>query len=162
LHDEPTLNLRWKETAKLGGDITDALLHWGFNAGNVQTYVNTGATVRLGRNLHDYGTSPIGPARPESREAARATSADGAFTGYLSVGFDVRAVGRNIFLDGNSFKDSPSVDKKPLVIDGIVGLTIAKRPWSLSYLTVWRSPEFKGQYGVSQKFGSIVFSIPLW
>lgn len=51
----------------------------------------------------------------------------------MFVGAEGRAVGRNIFLDGNSFKDSPAVDKKPFVTDAIAGVAFTYSKVRLSY-----------------------------
>ena len=52
---------------------------------------------------------------------------------------------RNIFLDGNSFKNSPSVDKKPLVHDANAGISLTFGKTQLAYTLNWRSKEFDGQ-----------------
>ncbi|WP_460994321.1 lipid A-modifier LpxR family protein, partial [Staphylococcus aureus] len=55
---------------------------------------------------------------------------------YLFAGVDARAVARNIFLDGNTFKDSPSVDKFPLVADANAGLALTYDQLRISYTLV--------------------------
>ncbi len=67
---------------------------------------------------------------------------------YVYVAAQGRAVGRNIFLDGNTFEDSRSVDKKPLVGDLSAGVAMF---WSddfrLDASATYRSKEFDGQEG---------------
>jgi hypothetical protein len=80
------------------------------------------------------------------------------FTWYLFAGVEGRAVARNIFLDGNTFKDSRSVDKEPLVGDLQWGVTLTWQGARLSYTHVWRTREFTTQDGGDQ-FGSISLSM---
>jgi len=56
-----------------------------------------------------------------------------------------RVVGRDIFLDGNTFSDSHSVDKEIVVGDFIVGANLIFRRFKLSYAQVFRSRESEGQ-----------------
>jgi len=72
---------------------------------------------------------------------------------------------RNIFLDGNTWKASPSVHKRPLVGDLNVGL-VSRFPWKvrslrgmqLAYTQSFRTKEFYGQLRVDV-FGSISVSL---
>jgi hypothetical protein len=64
---------------------------------------------------------------------------------------------RDIFLDGNTFKDSHSVSKEPFVGDLIVGASLILNRFKISYVQVSRSKEFKKQDSESS-FGSISFS----
>lgn len=71
---------------------------------------------------------------------------------------DGRAVARDIFLDGNTFRDSPSVTKKPFVADLGAGVGLIAGPWQLTYTQVWRTREFKTQRGRFNNFGSVTLS----
>lgn len=73
----------------------------------------------------------------------------------LFAGFDARAVVRNIFLDGNIFKDSYSVKKEPIVYDAEIGAAYTYRRLRLSYTFNWRSKEFKSPHSKESTFGSI-------
>ena len=79
---------------------------------------------------------------------------DHEFSWYLFAGLDGRAIARNIFLDGNTFRDSHDVDKKILVGDANVGLAIGYDDYRLSYTLNYRTKEFDGQDDPSI-FGSI-------
>jgi hypothetical protein len=147
LHDEPTLNLTWQRTQRpllvnLGqGWAVDALPHYGGTLGNVFTYANAGAQVRLGRNLPaDFGASLI---RPGSIVSAPGAKDDPQVTGELGynvfAGVDGRAVARNIFLDGNTWRDSHSVTRKPFVADVFCGASVIWRRWTFTYTHVYRS-----------------------
>lgn len=161
LHNEPGLNfvyqhkLRWF-FGERDGWAFDTVGHGGFSLGNVSTYLNGGLVLRAGYGLpDDFGADMI---RPGSD-----TSQAGGFPARIGVhifaGCDLRAVGRDIFLDGNTFRSSPHVAKEPFVADFQYGLTINGDRWKLCLSQVRRSPEFKLQSG-AQAFGSITLTFP--
>lgn len=136
----------------------DLIAHAGGVIGNVYTYVNAGGELRFGWNVPgDYGTSIIRPGgdtnAPTTVNDPRLASREN-FGVYVFTAVSGRAVLRDIFLDGNSFKSSHSVDKKPLVGDFVAGLSVAAGSWKLSYAQAWRSREFDGQDRI-HNFGSI-------
>ena len=67
---------------------------------------------------------------------------------------------QNIFLDGNTFKDSHSVDKEPLVGDFQAGLVLTWKGYRLSFTSVHRTREFEGQES-STRYGAFSLSIRL-
>jgi hypothetical protein len=69
-------------------------------------------------------------------------------------------VGRrpHIFLDGNSFRDSRSVDKEPLVGDLQFGIVLTWRDMRLSYTHALRTREFETQ-GEADDFGAFSLSM---
>jgi hypothetical protein len=75
------------------------------------------------------------------------------FGWYVFAGVEGRAVARDIFLDGNTWRDSPSVDKRLFVADAQAGAAVMWRGIRFAYTHVLRSEEFYGQKGV-QSFGS--------
>jgi hypothetical protein len=60
-------------------------------------------------------------------------------------------------LDGNSFRDSASVDKKYFVTDASGGLSLTYGRAQVSYTLNWRSEEFRGPRAEEQVFGAITF-----
>jgi hypothetical protein len=72
----------------------------------------------------------------------------------IFAGAEGRAVARNIFLDGNTFADSHSVDKKPFVADLNAGFAFTLGRARISYTAVYRTREFDGQQDASV-FGGI-------
>lgn len=120
----------------------DLTPHIGAAIGNVYTYANTGFTLRFGRHLpNDYGPPRIEPGMPTSGDFTPASDV----YGYLFSGIDVRAVAHNIFLDGNTFRDSRSVDKYPFVRDLQIGVVLNWQDIRFSYSFVSRTKEFRGQ-----------------
>jgi len=65
---------------------------------------------------------------------------NGDFGWYVFLGTQGRAVGHNIFLDGNSVRESASVEKKPLVADFMVAQRSSGR---LQYVSILPSPTYK-------------------
>jgi len=160
LRNEPGLVLTYQRSWRalvsvssfgLGFDVTP---HVGGALGNVFTYANAGATLRLGWNLpDDYGPPRIQPSLPS---AGYFEPQDGLGV-YLFAGLDGRAVAQNIFLDGNTWRDSRSVDKEPLVGDAQVGLAIAWGATRLAFTHVFRSREFESQEDTDE-FGAVSLS----
>jgi lipid A 3-O-deacylase len=157
---------KWRWYARGFGDITgiDVIPHAGFSLGNISTYANAGFTTRLGFNLpSDFGTSLIRggslPNTPIDDRDYRVAGLNGgrAWSFFAFGGVDGRAVGRDIFLDGNTFRDSPSVDKEHFVGDAFYGLGIGYGRWQLTYTEVVRTREFKAQDRKSY-FGSVALS----
>ena len=64
---------------------------------------------------------------------------------------------RNLFLDGNTFRHSHEVDRKPLVADLNLGLAFAWKKARLTFSRVFRSREFDGQNGADD-YGSITLT----
>lgn len=135
----------------VGMDVTP---HVGVNLGNVNTDASVGAMFRLGFDLpSDYGPPRIRPSLPGS-DFFIPTSTLG---GYLFAGVEGRAVARNIFLDGNTFRDSPSVDKKIFVGSLQAGAALTFESMRLSYTHVFQTKEFDTQ-AKPQQFGAVTLS----
>jgi hypothetical protein len=167
LKDEVGVNVmaerRWRLFARswdnrFGFDIVP---HLGVSLGNVQTFANTGATVRVGFNLpSDFGNELIaGGSATNSPLDDRDPRITSRRRGSLFVfgGADGRAVARDIFLDGNTWKDSPSVEKKRVVGESYWGAGVVLARWEITYTYVVRSKEFKAQHDINQ-FGSVAIS----
>ena len=140
----------------------DTISHYGGAVGNVFTYVNAGLEARLGWNLPtDFGTSLIRPGgdtnAPSDTKDPRYQDTAHAFSLHTFAAITGRMVFRDIFLDGNTFSDSHSVDSKFLVGDIIIGMSLIIENIKLSYAQVLRSREFEGQ-DRGQNFGSISIS----
>ena len=139
---------------KLYLDVTPQL---GAALGNVYTFGAAGLTLRLGRFLpEDHGMSVI---RPSLLGSDHFPEQEG-LSAYVFGNLQGRVVGRNIFLDGNTFdNDGPSVDKDTLVGEARLGIAVTYGDIRFGYTHVFRSREFKGQ--APQDFGSISLSLRL-
>jgi hypothetical protein len=136
----------------------DAIVHAGGVVGNVATYLNTGVEVRYGMNLaRNFGVSMIRPAGSTLFTTHEQPSI------YLFGAVNGKFVLHDIFLDGNTFTDSHSVDKKHTVADLAAGITLSHHNLMLTYSHVTRTKEFDGQDDVHH-FGSLTlnFFYPFW
>ena len=164
LPTEPGFMLGYLKKIKFGNDSADIIPHAGVTVGTVMTFARAGGIVRLGGNLSGFG--------PDSVEAGGAmlqgTHAKNPrrprFEYYLFAGFDVRAVGYNAFLDGNFFRSSPGVDRKPVVYDVLSGLSLRYCALRLSFTQIRRSEEFSvnGVGGGRQTFHSLNIGWEFW
>jgi hypothetical protein len=153
LQNEPgiVLELERKWRLALLGDGAagiDLVPELGGVAGNIFTYGKTGALLRIGTNLGaDYGPPRITPGL-SGTDYVDSGALGGGLGFYAFLGVEGRAVARNVFLDGNSFRSSRSIDKKPFVADLQAGFSVF---WSdrlrLDVSALRRTAEFEGQSG---------------
>jgi len=164
LHNEIGITLAYERVWRLphivrrSGFEWELMPHAGATAGNVKDYVNVGGEFRIGLNLpDDYGTPSIGPS------SAAATPVDGPqgaapasfpLDFHVFVRVDGRAVAHNIFLDGNTFGNSPSVGHNVFVADLSTGFVINWRNTKMAYALVYRTKEFSAQIA-PQVFGTV-------
>lgn len=159
LHTEPGLVLSWDRRWPVWREIS-----WkgyglqfepsvSFALGNIYTYGGTGMTVTFGPNQHVVQDTPprLSPSLPGT---GYFDVPDTGWSWYLFSGVNGRVVARNIFLDGNTFRDSYSVDKKILVGDANAGLAFTLGDTRIAYTLVYRTKEFDGQDDPSI-FGSV-------
>lgn len=167
LRDEFGLNLvyerKWRLYKRSLGQFfgVDLTPHAGGSLGNVQTFANAGFTTRFGFNLpNDFGVSLIGATSstlsPLDDDDPRISTKRG-WSFFAFGGVDGKAVARDIFLDGNTFRDSPRVDREIFVGDAFYGIGLVFGRWQLTYTEAVRSREFKGQPDKNY-FGSVALS----
>jgi hypothetical protein len=148
IRDEPTLNLGWSRTWRYrlvnlpGGLEVDTLPAAEVALGSVAIYAQAGARLRFGHGLGgDFGTPRI---RPGGGDTAAPMGQGSGW--YLFAGGSGRAVGRDLFLDGSTWRNhSPSVPKRTLVGDMEAGGAVFWHNVRLSYTHDWRTEEFVGQ-----------------
>lgn len=172
IRSEPGLVLAYERVLRyrLGGSphglSADLLPRFGGALGNIATYASAGAQLRAGWNLPpDFGYSVIRPGGTTQVDSLRdryggdppALARSRGFSAYLFAGADGRAVLRDIFLDGNTFRDSHDVDRELLVGDLMAGITLGYGGFKLSLAKVLRTREFDGQPH-DHRFGSITLS----
>lgn len=130
-----------------GGVELDLIPHYGGAVGNVFTHAQAGAMLRYGRHISGFGDDRAsdtvrssGPRRPTTivSELLRINE------WYIFAKAEGKLVARNIFLDGNTFRGGPSVDKKPFVADlGFGGSIRFGDRLRVTYTQNIRSQEFK-------------------
>jgi hypothetical protein len=167
LKDEPgillTYDKKWRYVVPIfsrdARDFSlDATPSIGANVGNVYTGASTGITFRFGQSLpDDYGPPRIRPGLAGSDFVERPVQDRNFFGWYLFAGVEGRAVLQNIFLDGNSFRDSPHVDKRHFVADFQAGVAVLVGGVRITYTQILRTREFDKQHG-NDNFGAIGLS----
>jgi len=159
LDNEPGIMVGWQREFPrfLAGDIGPLFWtispHVGATLGNIYTYANTGFSIRLGPSSEAWQDEPM-RVRPSMPGSGFFEYPENHWSWYLFAGIDGRAVARNIFLDGNTFGDSYSVNKKTLVGDANAGVAFTYGKTRVSYTAVYRSREFDTQ-DEPQIFGAI-------
>lgn len=161
LKDEPGVLLAYERkirawrSVNVAGFSADLTPHFGVTLGNVMTAAAAGGTFRVGLDLpEDYGPPRIRPGLTGSTYFVPG----GPRGWYLFAGFEGRAVARNIFLDGNTFRDSMSVSKLPFVGDIQAGIAGTIGDVRVAYTQVMRSREYREQ-GDPDTFGSVSLSV---
>lgn len=166
IKNEPGINLSferaWRSstfvTPEIIGLETDVIPYTIVALGNVQTYAGFGATFRLGPTLpNDFGPTRIYPGVGGSEWFEPAASGCNC---YVFAGFEGRGIARDIFLDGNTLRDSASIQKRHFVYDGKLGLVFVVWDTRVAFTHVFRSREYEGQAKPDQ-FGSISVNFAL-
>lgn len=121
--------------------------------GTIRTYAGAGATMVLASSKSMDTPTRVRPAIPGT---GAFNTNDRDFNWQIFAGLDGRLVGRDIFLDGNTFRDSHSVDKKYLVGDASAGVSFTYDDYRLSYTLNKRTKEFD-----EQEKGSVFGSVTL-
>jgi hypothetical protein len=112
LKDEPGINLAYEYRKRyiFLNNWVDVIPKGRIDVGNVSTGALTGATLRYGYNLpndfHSNRISSAGAVYPTNYKSK------GLFSLYVFTTVTGYVIVRDIFLDGNTFKNSHSVDKK--------------------------------------------------
>lgn len=158
LENEPFINVgyekRWWFQNRLGGLELEYGPSVGGAAGNLYTFLSTGAGVRLGQGLsRSLSQASVTP----TTSGVQYFTPDGGFGWFVFANLEGRYMAHNMLLDGNTFRDSHSVDREELVGDAQLGLALTWDQWQVSFASVWRTKEFRGQDRHDQ-FGSLSLS----
>lgn len=166
LRDEPVAMLTWSRVWRLNAQNAEKGWGWdvlprvALSAGTPLTQACVGGEVRFGWNPPlDFGSTTIRPgsgiiAPPVNDESAARGSFWDNLGVHVFVGVEGRGVARNTFLDGNLWKNSPSIDKRPFVGELHWGVACSVYDLIVSYSHVFRTHEFRGQ-ARGQNIGSI-------
>jgi lipid A 3-O-deacylase len=162
LKNEPTLLLGYErfrrvvdraEPDQFGFDIS---VLGGTTLGNAHTHLSAASYLRLGHNLpDDFGPPRITPALSGSGYFRP----DESRNWYVYVGSEGRIVGRDLFIEGNTFGGRDGVKVRRLVSELFAGFVYTQGRLRLAYTHVWRSREFEGQLE-AQDYGAL--SASLW
>ncbi len=165
LADEPGLVLHWHRRWRTLEHRTPR--GWGFDVvptvgvdlGNVSTRATFQAEIRLGYNIPtDFGTAVLQPGAEILTTDSDTEASPHRFRFYVMVMPYGWVVGRNIFLDGNTWEDSRSVDKETLVGGAAAGFAVSIGRFELTFANIWRSDEFATQANSNQAYGDLTVS----
>lgn len=140
LETEPVFNLNYMRKQKIWhqGDPAshafDAAISGDVGLGNLFTQASAALELRFGYNMPQgfvYMPHPIGLGM--NYVAALKPANPGAASFYATLVLRGSAVARNIFLDGNMFRDSHRVEKEPLVGLAVVGLHYERNTWGIHF-----------------------------
>ncbi|MBU0465920.1 MAG: lipid A deacylase LpxR family protein [Proteobacteria bacterium] len=164
LQNEPAIRFSWQRKWRLHSmellDILDydLISHAGLALGNVKTSGNAGGEIRFGYNIpKDFGSDVIragaGISAPVSAGSKQGNTSWGM---HVFASSQVEGVIHDIFLDGNTWEHSHSVDKKRLVADLSLGLAFNFDMFKLTYRHLFSTKQFD-----NQKQGHIIGSLTL-
>ncbi|WP_246524020.1 lipid A deacylase LpxR family protein [Neoroseomonas eburnea] len=160
LKDEPGINLVLARQWRVNSDPVWRDVSFGVvpsvtaSLGNVQTYASAGLMLRFGNELD----ADFGPPRMRPSIAGSAFyQPDGRWGWYVFAAGETRVVGHDIFLDGNTWRESRSVDREPVVAEGSLGVAIIMPFARLTMTYTARSREFETQRETAQ-YGSASLS----
>jgi hypothetical protein len=160
LNDEPVFRIlherfhRWDiQPARRFADVT---AHYGGSIGNLSTFANAGAELRIGRSLPDnFGTATT-LAYGQDTAPTRWGGSPSRLSIHGFVAVDARVVLHDITLDGNTWRDSASVDREPYVAEIALGVALNWREWEATLGTVYRTKEYETQEREAS-FGTLTF-----
>lgn len=145
LRTEPALQFYFNRAFRFGVHTEN---YWGLECiphlkaavGTVYDFAEGGMTMRAGFNLPtDFIRSPL------ESYSTHPSDNPPKWSAYVFTGADGRVVGRNLFLDGSTWRSSQSVDKELFVADFRVGGAVRYEFFELVASLVHRTREFKGQ-----------------
>jgi hypothetical protein len=151
LRGEPGIVVSYQERLRPWGyrRHADFVPHAGVTLGNLHTEAGAGGTLRLGLPLPD----DFGPWRN-----AAAGSARSRFDLYVFARAEGRAVARNLFLDGNTFRPGLHVTRIPLVGEAQLGVAGRWRSLGFRYTLSYTTGEFRERPD-SHEYGSFAIVI---
>lgn len=133
--------------------IVDIMPQVSFAAGNAKSHAQANLIARVGYNLSQNSLMP----HINSGFVSTLPSRYG-FSIEAYMGLGVRAVVRNIFLQGNSFAPRKDIEVNRGVGEFIFGVSLNYKRFFLSYSAITRTKEFVSQ-DMPSTFGSILLGV---
>jgi len=166
LHNEPAVSFAWQRKWRLHSmalfDVLsyDLISHAGLTLGNVRTSTSAGGELRFGYNIpEDFGSDVIRAGAGISAPVIEGSNPwRTEFGVHLFVSSQIEAVFHDIFLDGNTWRNSPSVDKEPLVADLSIGASFNINMVKITYRHLFRTEQFDNQKK-GQTIGSLTMAV---
>lgn len=181
LGNEPAIQLaldRKYKSSNHAGAITpgfsaDSIRSMGLRLGNIETSATIGIEGRIGWNLpNDFGSYPIRPGAENRPPSATVKQDNVSELGdhvsrpapgvHFFVTLEAKVVGYDFSLDGNLFRSSHSVSRRPWIAQAAVGINgqgfIAGHGFRLAVMHVYRTREYDEQLN-DHSYGSIALSV---
>lgn len=160
LHNEPAVDLTVRRKLRFSSGRTDdgfefqAIPSVGGTLGTVYRQLEGSITARIGWNLpNDFGPRRLA----DVGSATGGWSSDFGF--YVFVRGQAQLVEHNIFLDGNTWKDSQWVSKEPVVLEAQVGfVALLWQHFEIGWSKTFQTEGFKDEPGGGQSFGAITLA----
>ncbi len=160
LHFEPGLMVSWSRRIPYAlyydAGFAKARIEPNFSLslGNIYTQGGGGVTLVLGSSDNEDTPPRVRPSIPGTGVFG---GSDDELNWQIFLGLDGRAVAHNIFLDGNTFRDSHDVERNILVGDASAGFSLSYGDYRMSYTLNARTKEFETQDQESI-FGSVTLT----
>lgn len=161
LKDEPVLNLiyeyrhRYRLAGHDAGFGVELIPIGTVMLGNYLTKAGGEAQLRLGFRLPDDFGETSNRGLGALPLPGNGSGGDGSI--YLFVGGGAELVGRDLTLDGNSFRTGPGVNSETFVSSGLIGLGCRAGNFIASGSYILRGREFHGQHE-GEKYGSLALT----
>ena len=138
---------------------TVVIPEYGFELGNASTKLYGGLLYRFGWGIpKDYGSFSIdNHSYSKIPLTAKKIVEKKGWKFCFNLGLKANAIAQNIFLDGNSNKESHSVEKNNFTLEGTYGFSLVYNQMSLDYTRTQSTKEFKNQKNYLG-YGSLLFS----
>jgi len=152
---------KWRYVpSTLWGMESSVVPYLGGELGNIAIKANAGVLLRLGWNVpEDFGSSTIDEGGengiPVRTKCLIETPKPWSFNFYLSGGGTL--VVRDLFLDGNTFSDSHSVNKEWLKGYGAFGISGRYKNFNIDYIRTYHTKQYE-QGTSTHSIGSIIIS----
>ena len=170
--DHKIKNFKTAETI-IPGFTSDIIRAYGLRFGNIETSASVSMEGRWGWNIpNDFGSYPIRPGA-ENRPPSAASFLDSTAETVPAMNrlrsgmhfftiLEAKFVAWDFSLDGNLFRSSHSVNRRPWVAQAGIGISAQKviggHGYKLAVMRVYRSREFDRQT-TKQSYGSIALSV---
>ncbi len=147
LKNEPGVMIAWQRgwpmlaSGRTVNNFWSVKPYFGATVGNVKTYGAAGFTAHLSPYESRWQDTPI-RVRPSMPGTGIYEIPQNKWSWAVFSGLEGRAVARDIFLDGNSFANSYSVEKESFVADATAGVAVTYNNTRVSYTAVYRTKEF--------------------
>ncbi len=156
LNDEPVIRVNYQHRIKtIKKEHIEFIPFYGLGIGNVMVAAHAGGLVRLGFHLpNTFGSSRPSASNGNSFISSSLRDDSKKTSYYIFGGLRGNLVARNLFLDGNTLRNSHRVTKYPVNYETELGAGLQTEKWGLVWSFVVQSPEFEERSRYNS-FGSI-------